>query len=175
MPERSVPVIPMINRSRMAMPRRSGWFTARAGSRWKTLGAIGTLLLVAACSDGPTGPSIPPTPVGTFVLNTIESKALPYAMFADSGYKLEITSGTLAITVNGKWVSKITSRETVVGFASTYIDSSFGTWTVPSGATTAVLINTETNITSNATWTASDVTVNEVDGTIARKIVYRRN
>jgi hypothetical protein len=153
----------MITRNRIKAPGR---YTG------KTLVILGTLFLLA-CGDSSTGPNTGNSPQGEFTLNTIESKALPYMMYSDTGYTLEITSGSLSIKSDGKWVSKITSRETVDGFVSTYSDSTFGTWTQSSG--TMALLNTESSVTSNATWTSTDVTVTEVDGTVSRKISYRRN
>ena len=137
-----------------------------------TLGALVTLWL-GACSGDATGPDVPATPEGSYSLSTIEAKPLPYSMYADTGYTLEVTSGSLAINSNGKWVSKITSRETVAGNVSTYVDSTFGTWIVAQGA--ATLTNAETSTTSSATWTKADVTVSEVDGSVTLKVVYRKN
>jgi hypothetical protein len=163
----------MINRTRIEALRKV---------RRVTLAALTTLWLGACGSDGgttgpngpngPNGPSAPATPEGNFTLNMIDSKTLPFSMYADTGYTLEIMGGSIAITANGKWVSKITSRETVAGFASTYNDSTFGTWVV--SGTTASFTNTETAVVSNVTWTASDVTVNEVSGSVTRKIVYKK-
>lgn len=155
----------------------------RIGELWWNAAAVAVLAitLTTACSKGDsvTGPAPAPpppaTPVGSYTLSTIDAKALPYTMFADTGYTLEVTSGTLSIATTGKWVSKIVTRETVAGNVSTYTDSTFGNWTVPAGSTIAVMTNVETGVTSNATWTAIDVTVNDVDGTVTRKIVYRRN
>jgi len=151
------------------------------GSWWKAAAvAVLAVTLATACSkgEGATGPGATPppaTPVGSYTLSTIDAKVLPYTMFADTGYTLEITSGSISITANGKWVSKVVTRETVAGNVSTYSDSTYGNWTVPAGATLAVLTNAETGATTNATWTAIDVTVNDVDGTVTRKVVYKRN
>lgn len=152
------------------------------GSWWKAAAvAVLAVTLTTACGkgEGATGPAAaappPATPVGNYTLSTIDAKALPYTMFADTGYTLEVMSGTISITTNGKWVSKVVTRETVAGNVSTYSDSTYGSWTVPGGATLAVLTNAETGATTNATWTAIDVTVNDVDGTVTRKVVYRRN
>ena len=135
---------------------------------------------MSACGkgDSPTGPAVtppPPTPVGSYTLNTIDAKTLPYTMYADTGYTLQVASGTISIATTGKWVSKFVTTETVAGNVSTYSDSTYGTWTVATGSTVAVFINSETNVTSNGSWTAVDVTVNDVDGTTIRKIVYRKN
>lgn len=134
--------------------------------------------LTTACSkgEGATGPvTPPPTPVGAYTLRTIDAKVMPYAMYTEPDYTLEVISGTLSVMANGKWVSKSVTRETVAGNISTYSDSTFGTWSVLAVATIAAFINTETAITSNATWTAAEVTVNEVHGTVTRKLVYKRN
>jgi hypothetical protein len=138
-----------------------------------TLIAIGTLL--QACGKGDsTGPNtVPATPVGEYTLNLIEQKAMPYTWYADTGYTLEVVSGSISIKANGKWVSKIVSKETVAGFASTYSDSTFGTWTGANGS--ASLTNAESSSISAATWTKNDVTVTDVDGTVTRKILYRKN
>lgn len=135
------------------------------------------LAITAACgkSDGPTGPSVPATPVGTYSLSTIDAKAMPYTMYADTGYTLVIQSGTLSVTAGGRWVSKIVQVETVAGFPSTYSDSTFGTWSQPVGTTSAVFTNTETKVTSTVSWTSGDITVNDVDGSTTRRVLYKRN
>jgi hypothetical protein len=136
-----------------------------------TLIALGTLLQACSAGDGPGG--VPATPQGEYTLNMIEQKPLPYAWFTEPDYMLEVTGGTISIKSDGKWVSKITSRETVAGFVSTYTDSTFGTWTSGNGA--ASLTNAESSTISSATWTAADVTVTDVDGSTTRKILYRKN
>lgn len=135
------------------------------------------MLAVTACSksDGPTAAVAPATPEGAYTLSTIDAKTLPYTMYADTGYTLEVTSGTLSVTAGGRWVSKIVTRETVAGFASTYSDSTFGTWALPGNSKTAVFTNAETKATSNATWTATDISIDDNDGTTTRRLVYRRN
>jgi hypothetical protein len=141
----------------------------------KTLAAIGMLWLGACAGESATEPSVPETPDGSFTLSTIDSKALPYQMFADTGYALEVTSGTLSITPNHRWVARTTTRETVAGNVSTYTDSAFGTWSTTQGSTTASLLNAETSVISNATWTLTDITVTDVTAGVTRRILYLRN
>jgi hypothetical protein len=141
--------------------------------RWVTLGAALTLWLGACSGDSATGPKVPATPEGNYSLTSVDARAVPYMMYSDTGFTLEVTAGSIAINSNGKWVAKVTSRETIAGYASMYVDSTFGTWTSASGA--ATLINTETQATASATWTATEVTINQVEGTTTRKVIYRRN
>ncbi len=147
----------------------------RVGFPWKTLVAMGMLWLGACASESATGPSTPATPEGSFSLSMIDTKALPYSMFADTGYALDVMSGSLSITPDRKWVSRMTTRETVAGNVSTYSDSTFGTWSAVQGSTSASLLNAETNVISTATWTIGDITVNDVTNGVTRRILYRRN
>lgn len=142
--------------------------------RWMTLVVCGTLLQACAGGDGPSGPGgVPATPAGEYTLSTVDARALPFTWYSEPDYSLEVMSGTISIKSNGTWVSRIATRETVAGFVSTYNDSTFGTWTAANGA--ATLINAESSVRSSATWTATDVTVNDVDGAVTRKVLYRRN
>jgi hypothetical protein len=147
-------------------------------------GVAAAVLAITACGkgDSPTGPGgAPATPVGAYTLLTIDAKELPFTMYSDTGYTLEIQSGSLSVTstagttTGGKWVAKVIQRETVAGFVSTYNDSTFGTWTLPAGATTAVFTNAESNTASSVTWTSADATVTDVDGTTTHRSVYKRN
>jgi len=166
--ERRAHVTPANISDRMVKPLRVGF-------PWKTFVAMGMLWLGACASESATGPSTPATPEGSFSLSMIDTKALPYSMFADTGYALDVMSGSLSITPDRKWVSRMTTRETVAGNVSTYSDSAFGTWSTVQGSTSASLLNAETNVISTATWTISDITVTDVTNGVTRRILYRRN
>lgn len=144
--------------------------------RWLAIAAPVAAAIIGACKgDSATGASVPKTPVGNYSMSTVNTKNVPAAIYSDTGYMLEITAGTLAITVDGKWVAKTTTRETVAGHASTYLDSTFGTWVQGTGgATTAVLTVTDDNSKVNASWDAAGISVVQVDGTLTWTFVYRR-
>ena len=138
------------------------------GSRWTREGGrtlrrhtaklLASLLLVitAACGDSnPAGPAPEPEPsandpvAGTFTLSTVNTQPLPYALFNDSGFRLEIASSTMAMQAGGQFVMAVTTREIVAGFASTFVDSTSGTWTQNRGAVTLTATGGES---SSATW-----------------------
>lgn len=153
-------------------------------SRWLTLTVAAVLAVTTACAgDGPTapgdpdggGPGAPATPVGAYAISTVDAKSLPWTMYADTGYTLEVQGGTLSITTDAKWVAKTTTRETVAGFVSVYTDSTFGTWAISSGGKTAVLTNVESGSTSSVTWTSTAATVVQLDGATTHTIVYTKN
>lgn len=148
--------------------------------RAATVCAVLAVTGMAGCSkgEGTTGVTVTPppaTPVGTYTLSSVDSKSLPYMMYSDTGYTLELSSGTLSITTGGRWTSKVVSKETVAGNVSTYSDSTFGTWALGTAVTTAVFTNAESGATSAVTWTAKDVTVNDVDGAVTHKVLYKKN
>lgn len=155
---------------------------SRMAKLWRnvTIGAALAVTGMVGCGkgEGTTGPVIvppPATPTGAYTLNSVDAKALPYTMYSDTGYTLQVSSGTLTITAAGKWVSKITTRETVAGNLSTYADSTFGTWTIGAGTANATFLNAETGLTSAVSWTAVDITVNDVDGSVTHKVLYKKN
>ena len=138
---------------------------------------------IACAGDSPTAPdtgddgstSTPVSPVGTYTISTIDAKALPWTMYADTGYTLEVQTGTLSITADSKWVAKTTTRETVAGFVSIYNDSTFGTWSTSAGGKIGVLTNVESGSTSSVTWTSTVATVVQLDGATSHTIVYAKN
>ncbi len=132
---------------------------------------------LAACSDSnPAAPVTPdPSPndpvSGAFTLNTVNTNTLPYTLLDDSGFKLEIASSTIALQAGGQFVLAVTTRETVAGFASLYVDSTFGTWQQQAGAVT---LTDGGGTSSPATWDGVRLafTMENDDGTLA--LVYRK-
>ncbi len=110
---------------------------------------------VAACgSETGTGPvdRLPSgdDPVaGAFVLVTVNTVAPPFTLFNDSGYALELTASRLALQPGGQFVLAITTRETVVGFPSFFVDSTAGNWTQNRGA---VSLTSSSGESAMATW-----------------------
>ncbi len=134
--------------------------------------------MVAACSDSnPAGPVTPDPsgndPVaGAFTLTTVNTNPLPYTMFDDSGFKLEIASSTMSLQIGGQFVLAITTRETVAGFASLFVDSTFGTWQQNAGAVT---LTDGGGTASPATWDGVRLSfsMENEDGPVA--LVYRKD
>lgn len=126
--------------------------------------AVAATAVGAACSkdNAPTSPTKNPSPTdtvaGSFALSTVDTKALPFAIASDPGnYSLEITAGTAVLQSTGQFTMTITSRETVAGYASTYIDSTSGTWTQQAGA--VVFTIPATSATSVAAWDGANLSM----------------
>jgi N-acetyl-beta-hexosaminidase len=119
----------------------------------------------AACggSDSPTGPAPSPsdTIAGSFTLNKVNTSGLPATIASDPGnYSLQITAGSAVLQGNGtQFIIAITSKETVAGHASTYIDSTSGTWTQLTAAITFTRTAGGATTTSTAMWDGTNLTI----------------
>jgi hypothetical protein len=128
---------------------------------------VGLVVLAACGSDSSTSPggsSSPGSPVGAYALTTINAKALPASIISDPSYSIEITAGSLSLTSDGRYKSLTTTRETVAGHASLYLDSVMGTWTqTPAGSSTIVFTSDSTfgKTTQSGTFASGQVTVKQ--------------
>jgi hypothetical protein len=134
--------------------------------------------LLAACSDGgatdpgPAGPS-PNDPVaGTFVLNSVNTQPVPFPLFVETGFRLDLTASTLALETGGQFVLALTTVETVAGFPSTFQDTTRGTWTQAAGNVSLAVTG---GATSPAVWDGRQLTFQlEYEGRFL-DVLYRRS
>lgn len=123
----------------------------------RKLVAVVVVATAAACSGGKESPTGPVTPLpsgsdpvaGRFGLSTVNANVLPHTIFNESGYVLAITSSTLALETTGQFILAMTTRETVDGFSSHFVDSTRGTWTQNAGAVT---LTSTAGTPATATW-----------------------
>lgn len=136
------------------------------------------LVTLAACSsDSPSGPGTPvPGPndpvAGAFTLTTVNAAALPFTLFNDSGFVLEITASTMALQAGGQFVMAMTTRETVAGFPSLFADTTRGTWTQSAGAVTLRATSGET---AAATWDGVRLAFPMESDSRTLALVYRKD
>ena len=140
-----------------ARPAARRWTIGRA----KALVAFAALVAIVACGDA-TGPAGQTNPAGNYAIATVNGKPVPAPLFSDTGgYLLEITSGSLALTGDGKYSSVMGFRQTLPGSVSSYTDSTGGTW-VRTGDNVQ-FTETATGLTLSAVWASGRLTV--VDST----------
>ena len=139
--------------------------------RAKALAAFAAIVAIVACSDS-SAPTAQKTPEGSYTIATVNGKAVPAPLFADTGgYMLEITSGSLSLTSDGKYSSVMGFRQTLPGVVSTYSDSTGGTW-VRSGGNVQ-FTETSTGLVLTAVWTTGRITVTDTtSGTSPTTLVY---
>jgi hypothetical protein len=136
---------------------------------------IASLAWAAACgsdSGGTSGPSVPTTPVGSYTVSTVNGKALPAALYNETNYLLEVTTGTLVLTTDGKYSSVLTTRQTIPMNVSTFVDSVGGTWVL--SGTDVNLTNSQDGSTGKAVWAGNQLTIPVVDGKVTTTYVYGR-
>jgi hypothetical protein len=151
---------------------------SRASLRPILLAALVAVASAAACNkDSITAPIEevldPNAPAaGTFALTRVDSKALPFAVLADSFYSIEVTAGSALLEASGQFIMPLTTRETVAGSASTYVDTTRGTWTQSGGA--IMLTVQPGSVASSAMWDGRNLTVMFAIGPSTNTYVYRR-
>ena len=91
------------------------------------LGSVTALtLLIAACGgDSGTGPA---SVIGSYQLTTVQGKALPYRLFSETNYSLDVADGSIALNGDGNFVATMRSEERVDGHLSVYADTATGKW-----------------------------------------------
>jgi hypothetical protein len=127
-----------------------------------------------ACGgDSPAGPGGPPaqtSPVGGYAIATVNAKPLPFAMFSDTNYLYEVTSGTMSLTADGKYASVMSFRQTIPGNVSLFVDTTSGTW-VLSGSTISFTDAADSSVDS-ASWASGKLTFTESNGVATNVFVY---
>lgn len=135
--------------------------------------AIGMIAFAAACGSDSGTPTTPEetTPVGNYTVSTVNGKALPAAVIDDPDLKVEVTTGTLVLTTDGKYSSVLTTRYTIPGATpSVFKDSVGGTWIL--NGTSVELSNADDGSKSTAAWAGKQLTVPVTEGKVTTTYVY---
>ena len=142
---------------------------------WKrSLACAGTFgaIVLAACGGDASGPDVSKTPVGSYIISTLNGKPLPAALFSETDYTLEVTSGSLVLTTDGKYSTVTTTRQTVPGNVSIFVDSTGGAW-VLSGSQVQFTDGQDGSKLS-AAWGNGQLTFSETDGGVTTTLVYAK-
>ena len=97
----------------------------------------------------------------TSPVTSVNAKGLPATMYSDTGYTVEATAGTITVTADNKYTGSMTTRETVDGKASIYVDHASGTW-VQTG--NAITLTPTGGAAQSGTWSGTSLTINQSDG-----------
>lgn len=140
---------------------------------------FGLTIAIAACGadgGGPVDPTSPNTPVGNYSITTVNGKALPVALFdvsTPSLYRLEVTSGALNLTADGKYTVVTRTRQTITGNISNFVDSTFGTWT-QAGNQINLRNAEDTSAKSIGSWAGLQLTFVMTDDSVTTTYVYKK-
>jgi hypothetical protein len=167
------------------MPRddQTPRLTIRWGRRSRIAAISIALAFVAACGasgDSPTTPVVPvvpvvptpTTPVGSYTLQTVNGKTPPVAVIVLAPYMVEITNATFELAATGSYTSVLTSRQTVPGNISTFVDSAAGTWVQSGSNITLTSVVDGATTTGTATWDKGLLTLTGATGTTTSTYVY---
>jgi hypothetical protein len=141
--------------------------------RLRSLAFVAMFAAAGACGgDSPSGPTAAKTPDGSYTISTVNGKGLPVAIFSDTNYTYEVTSGTVALTTDGKYSIVTKFRQTIPGNVSTFVDSTGGTWLL--SGTSITFTNADDKSTDTAAWANGQLTFRETDGKNTNTYVYAR-
>ena len=130
----------------------------RARALAQLCAAAAAAFLVACGSDSsPTGPGGSTQDAERlYAISTINASALPVAIFSDTGgFKLEVMSGTIALSADGKYSIVTNYRETMPGVSDTYTDSTGGTWAMTPARRRSCSRASADGTPDQATWTTA--------------------
>ena len=130
-------------------------------------GFVLAVVAVAACSDtsGPTSPD------GDYALTQINGNGLPYRMYADTNFTLDVTRSALSLKADGTFYVTLTSEERVEGFLSTYVDSVGGVWR-QDGETISLTMSDSTK--QSGTWAGSTLAITDSTSMPITTYLYSR-
>lgn len=137
-------------------------------SRSLGIAAVTAAAIAAACGGDATGPS---TPVGSYALNTVNGKAVPATVFADTGFSVDISNGSLALQADGKFVVGVTSKWTIEGSPSVFVSADTGTWTQDGARLRFTYVD---STTQTASWQNGRITVADSSGPTVMTLVFAR-
>ena len=137
--------------------------------------SFGAAMVLAACGSdsSSTGPSAPNTPIGRYAITTVNGLALPVAVYDQPLYKYEVTSGSISLTSDGKYVVVTRFRQTVPNDISLITDSTFGTW-LQTGTQIDFRNAEDTTAKDQATWAGAKLTFALSDGKVTTTYVYTK-
>ena len=144
-------------------------------ARMLVLGASIVVAVACGSDSGPTTPGGQSTnsPVGSYTITTVNSKALPVAIFSDPLYTYEVTGGSMALTNDGKYTVVTNFRQTIPGNVALIVDSTFGTWS-QNGAQINLKNSQDTTAKDQGTWAGAQLTFALTDGKTTTTYVYTK-
>ncbi len=142
------------------------------GVRTLAVALVATILTACGGStDAPSGPATATSPEGNYTISTINGKAVPMAIFSDTGgYKLEVLTGSLGVQTGGRYTVITNYRQTIAGIISTYSDSSGGNWL--RNGTSVAFTDGSDGSQVQAAWSNSGTLTLQVSASPVISIVY---
>lgn len=127
-----------------------------------------TAAIVACKGDGATGPA---SAVGEYSLTAVNGRPLPYRLFADTGFSVDVTQSLIALNADGTFLSTFRSEERVQNNLSVYADTGRGRWVL---AGTVLTFTAPDSTKQNAAYAGSSITLTDSSTATPLMLVYSR-
>lgn len=135
--------------------------------------ALLTLLgsITACAKDDPVAAGT--SPAGTYVLSTVNGKALPQVAARIASGDVEVVSASLTLKSDETYSSTYTYR-TVAPPVTTFTQTTSGTWSSTSAAVTLYPSGASPSSVSTLQWGGSSLTLVDANATVPVTLVFRR-
>jgi hypothetical protein len=130
---------------------------------------VATLLLAACGGDSGTGPATTATVAGTYNLTTVQGKSLPYRVYSETNYSLDVARGSMLLNSNGSFTAAMRSEERVQSYLSVYDDTATGTWVLNGSK---IDITTSDGLKQSAVLSGKTLTVTDSTTVVPLVFVY---
>ncbi|MEP6999040.1 MAG: hypothetical protein ABI969_01085 [bacterium] len=164
----------MINRfiraSRVkAVPTQYG--VTRRVSSALMLGLVTALTLTIAACGGGGGDSItgPTSPTGSYKLTTVQGKALPYRVYSEVNYTVDVADASVTLNAGGAFTAAMRTEERVDNHLSVYADTVTGNW-VLTGSKVDLTVSDGTH--TIGTWSGKTLSFTDSSGVTPLTYVY---
>lgn len=128
---------------------------------------VAAVAVTTACGDS-SGPGT--SAVGTYSLQTVNTKTLPFTFYDDGTQKIEVLSDVYTLSANGTYTNQTVIRTTTGGTSTTDNLSSNGTYK-QSGSSITLTDSSDSTDQVTGTLNGSTFTIN-VSGTV---LVYTKS
>ena len=107
----------------------------------KVLAALAMASMLAACNVFTESPPGSETSTGVYVLQSVNSKPLPYTLSESGGSKTELIDDTISLFQGGTFARTYHTRTTANGQVTNATVARTGTWAIGIGATITLSAN----------------------------------
>jgi len=132
--------------------------------------AMAALVIGVTACDSSTDPE--DAIVGTYTLRTVNGGQVPFIVFQDATYKLEILSSTLVVRDNNTWTETASLRETENAAVTTSTTVVSGTYTM--NGNTATFTDGDGDSLTSAFSGSDTLTTTDTQGGFTFTFVYRK-
>jgi hypothetical protein len=135
------------------------------------VGVVALASFVNACGGGDGGTGRSGSAAGEYTLTSVNAKPLPYRVYSETAYSLDVTSGSIVLKTDGSFQAASRVEERVDNHLSVYADTAVGKWVI--GGSTLTFTGSDST-KQGAQWSGSSITLVDSTGVTPLTFVYAK-